>query len=217
MAIEIIPQVLGPLENNSYLVADTQTGEAVVIDPSFGIEKLITQAQAKSWKIQSVWVTHAHFDHIIGASEIARQTDVPLQIYLHQDDLALWDRGGEGLHFDIEIDPNIKPTHLLNHGQSIRLGDAHFEVRHTPGHTGGHVIYYNKDIAAAFCGDLIFYHGIGRTDLQGGDYNTLIDSIQTQVFTLQPNTILFCGHGRETTVIEEMNFNPFLPGISNQR
>ncbi|HKJ26647.1 MAG TPA: MBL fold metallo-hydrolase, partial [Anaerolineales bacterium] len=103
-----------------------------------------------------------------------------------------------------------KPTISLAHGQSLTLGAHTFEVRHTPGHTPGHVVFYAREDATLFCGDVIFRGSIGRTDLPRGDFNTLIESIRTQVFTLPDETLLLNGHGPETTVGYEKANNPFL-------
>lgn len=112
--------------------------------------------------------------------------------------------------FGMRIDPGPEPTVDLKHGMILRLGGNQFEVRHAPGHTRGHVILYCAEEKVVFCGDVIFQGSIGRTDLPGGDFNTLIQSIRTQILTLPDDTRLLSGHGPETTVGQERRFNPFL-------
>jgi glyoxylase-like metal-dependent hydrolase (beta-lactamase superfamily II) len=112
--------------------------------------------------------------------------------------------------FGMRIDPGPEPTIDLQHGMLLRLGSHELEVRHAPGHTAGHVMFYCAQQGVMFCGDVIFYSGIGRTDLPGGSYQTLLRSIQAQILTLPDETRLFSGHGPETTVGHEKRSNPFL-------
>lgn len=210
MTLEIIPFQLGPMQNNTYLVADTETGEAVVIDPSFDSEVVLAEAQQRNWEIKGIWLTHAHFDHIAGLKLIAESHHPPLTIGLHPNDLPLLQQGGGSREFGLKIDPGPKPTLSFDHDQMLNIGHQVIEVRFTPGHTPGHVIFYSSEAGAALVGDLIFYHSVGRTDLPGGDPVALIQSIHTQVLTLPPKTRLLSGHGPETTVEEEKENNPFL-------
>ncbi|HXQ36587.1 MAG TPA: MBL fold metallo-hydrolase, partial [Anaerolineales bacterium] len=110
-------------------------------------------------------------------------------------------------------DPGPEPTIDFTHGQSLRLGTVEFEVRFTPGHTPGHCILYVASSGICFCGDLIFAGSVGRTDLPGGDWNTLEKSIKEQIFTLPDDTRLLSGHGPETTVGKEKRSNPFVGGM----
>jgi glyoxylase-like metal-dependent hydrolase (beta-lactamase superfamily II) len=107
---------------------------------------------------------------------------------------------------DIPGDPDL----ILKSGEKISLGESEIEVRHTPGHTPGSVTFYIQKLHAAFVGDLIFHRSIGRTDLDGGSFHTLKNSVKTQIFTLPEETTLFPGHGPATTVKEEMETNPFV-------
>jgi glyoxylase-like metal-dependent hydrolase (beta-lactamase superfamily II) len=145
-----------------------------------------------------------------GINVLTRAFTYPIQIGLHAADLDLWKQGGGARFFGMEIEPGPKPTLFFTHAQKLFLGTATLEVRHTPGHTPGHVIFYAAENGIVFCGDLIFNHGIGRSDLPGGDQIELLNSIRTQVLTLPPQTRLLSGHGPETTVGEETVENPFL-------
>lgn len=209
MTLYVTTFILGPLENNTYLLADPDTKKAVLIDPSFDSGQVLETIERLKLELAEIWLTHAHFDHIAGTS-IARRFNPPLKIALHENDLSLWKRSGGASDWGIRLDPAPEPEILLSHGQQMKLGDSMIEVRHVPGHTPGHVMFYIPDEKLAFVGDVIFYRGIGRTDFPGGDFRQLINSIQTQIFTLPPETTLLSGHGPETTVAEEMANNPFL-------
>jgi len=210
MSLEIVPFVIGPFQNNTYLLADSQSGSAVVIDPSFESEVVLPFAMEKKWRIQEIWLTHAHFDHYAGAGVVAAAYRPALPVRLHAADLDLWRSGGSARNFGIEFDPGPEPSLLFTHGQKLMLGEVTLEVRFTPGHSRGHVVIYCAEAKVLFCGDVIFQGSIGRTDLPGADYETLLDSIRTQVLTLPDDTRLLSGHGPETTVGDEREGNPFL-------
>lgn len=210
MALKILSLQLGPMENNTYLIADEQAGKAVVIDPSFESEAVLDEINRHSWALEGIWLTHAHFDHIAGIRPLVDAFPGPLPIGLHPGDLDLWREGGGARNFGLVIEPGPEPTLLFTDGQSLQLGESTFMVRHTPGHTAGHVIFYAPAESVAFCGDVIFYRGIGRTDLPGGNHARLLKSIREKVLTLPGPTRLLSGHGPETTVEEEAAENPFL-------
>lgn len=211
--LEVLSFVLGPLQTNAYLIADSASGEAAVIDPAWEGRRLLQAAQRRGWRIAHLWYTHAHFDHLGGAAEIADALNPLPLVALHPADYPLWRlRGGAAL-FGIPLDDvGPEPAIALTHGQILRLGGVTFEVRHTPGHTPGHCVFYCAEANLCFCGDLIFAGSVGRTDLPGGDWQALESSIRTQIFTLPDETRLLCGHGPETSVGEEKRSNPFVGG-----
>jgi len=198
------------MENNTYLLADTRSKQAVVIDPSFDSHIVLKEIERRGWQLAAVWLTHAHFDHLAGLNTVVNAANPPAPVGIHRDDLALYGQGGGSQLFGLEIEPGPEPSIWFTHGQVLQLGDETLSVRHTPGHTPGHVIFYSETAGAALCGDLIFYRGVGRTDLPGGSHSALLQSIRSQIFTLPPDTRLLSGHGPETTVKEEMENNPFL-------
>jgi len=208
--LEIIKIVLGPVYTNTYLVADTKSGEAVVIDPADKEERIIMEVQKRSWRLIAVWLTHAHFDHLGGVSALTDRIRPTPPIALHPEDLPLWRMQGGAQYFGFQVDPGPEPTILLQHGQWMKLGEFTFEVRHAPGHTPGHVIFYNSQSRVVLCGDVIFKEGIGRSDFPGGDFDTLITSIRSQILTLPDETRLLSGHGTATTVGWGRLNNPFL-------
>jgi hydroxyacylglutathione hydrolase len=210
--LEIIPLVLGPVQTNAYLVGDPDTSEAAVIDPAWDGQVILDEARRRGWRIGSIWLTHAHFDHLGGAAAVADNSSPPPPVALHPGDYMLWRNQGGAPLFGFRIDPGPEPTIDLSHGQILRLGKIRLEARYTPGHTPGHMVFYCKEAGVVFCGDLIFAGSVGRTDLPGGDFETLIESIQVQILTLPDETRLLSGHGPETTVGVERAYNPFLQG-----
>jgi hydroxyacylglutathione hydrolase len=208
--LTILSLPLGPVQTNTYLVGNENNGEAVVIDPAWDGDVILDQARQRSWRITSIWLTHAHFDHLAGGGAVAEGTTPMPPVALHPGDNALWRAKGGAALFGFQIDPGPEPTIDLSQFTHLRLGQVEFDVRHTPGHTPGHVVFYCSQESLAFCGDVIFQGSIGRTDLPGGDFSTLLNSIRTQILTLPDETRLLSGHGPETTVGEERVSNPFL-------
>jgi len=211
--LEILSFTLGPAQTNAYLVADSDTKEAVVIDPAWDGHVILKAAQDKGWRIGHLWYTHAHFDHIGGAGAIADALNPLPLVALHPNDHVLWRAGGGAAIFGFDIDPGPEPTIDFVHGQILKLGSYEFEVRFTPGHTTGHCILYVASENICFCGDLIFNGSVGRTDLPGGNWDQLVKSIKENIFTMPDDTRLLSGHGLETTVGYEKRDNPFVGGM----
>jgi len=208
--LKIVTLSLGPVATNVYLIADSDTGEAAVIDPAWDGQLIAAEASRRNWHIGQLWITHAHFDHIGGAGDLARTLDTPPIIALHPDDRQLWENQGGAALFGYKLPASPTPTLNLVHSMNLRLGGIVFEVRHTPGHTPGHCVFYCAQAGVCFCGDLIFQHSVGRTDLPGGDWDVLAKSIRLQIYSLPDETRLLSGHGPETTVEQEKNGNPFV-------
>lgn len=202
---------LGMAMTNAYLLAHPPTQAAVVIDPAWNGELIARQAKDEGWRIQSIWLTHAHFDHFGGAAGVADSFDYPLPVALHPQDQPLWRASGGAAFFGMQsFDPGPEPTVDLTHGMELHLGGELFDVRHTPGHTPGHVIFRAAGLKIVFSGDLVFSGSVGRTDLPGGDWQQLVTSIQDEILTLEDDVRLFSGHGPATTVGKERATNPFL-------
>jgi hydroxyacylglutathione hydrolase len=210
-ALEIVAFELGMALTNTYLIGEPGKDHAIVIDPAWQGDTIAGAAQDRGWRIGSIWLTHAHFDHFGGASGVADAYDVPVPVALHEKDQPLWRAMGGAAMFGIpDFDPGPEPTIDLTHGMLLALGEIEFEARHTPGHSPGHVILVARELQAVFCGDLIFQGSVGRTDLPSGSWETLLKSIQDEILSLPDDTQLFPGHGPPTTVRYERSYNPFL-------
>ena len=208
--LEIVPLILGPVATNTYLIANSDTGRAAVIDPAWDGQLIVAEAKRRNWQINQIWITHAHFDHIGAAGDLARILETPPTIGLHPDDRLLWENQGGAAIFDFTMPASPEPTLNLAHKMELELGGTTFQVLHTPGHTPGHCIFYCAQARVCFCGDLIFQNSVGRTDLPGGDWNVLVKSIRSQIYSLPDETRLLPGHGPETTVGQEKSGNPFV-------
>jgi hydroxyacylglutathione hydrolase len=209
--LSIVPMVLGPVQTNTYLVADTESRVAAVIDPAWDGAAIVREAERREWRITDIWLTHAHFDHFAGVGGVAQKLDPAPRIALHPLDRPLWQQSGGTAWFGLPtFDSGPAPTFELEDGMQLALGAHAFEVRHSPGHSPGHVMFYCAGQACLFSGDLLFAGGVGRTDLPGGDWETLLTSIRERVFSLPDEVQVHPGHGPSTTVGRERRTNPFL-------
>ncbi|NLI01618.1 MAG: MBL fold metallo-hydrolase [Chthonomonadales bacterium] len=198
---------VGPMDNNTYLIGDEATREAFIVDPGFGTAPIMDQVNSDGWTVRTVLNTHAHLDHI---AENALFVEVfGAGLALHPADRALMDAAGaQAQWFGVPPPRMVTPTHDLWDGEELALGGSSVRVIHTPGHSPGSVCFAGPDWIVV--GDLIFAGGIGRADLPGGDYDTLIESIRSRILTLDDTVRLYPGHGPSTTVGQERRTNPFL-------
>ncbi|MCJ7718165.1 MAG: MBL fold metallo-hydrolase [Anaerolineales bacterium] len=212
--LEIEKIVLGPVATNTYLIADLESKLAVVIDPAWDGDLLCEKIRQLGWKVQSIWLTHAHFDHFGGLVDLLAGLNLSENedffVGLHPKDMNLWKIKGGAIMFGVPMKSGPKPNHAFEEGELLSVGKYIFKVHHTPGHSSGHVVFHSESEGILFSGDVIFKQGIGRTDLLGGSYSTLMDSIQKHVLPLSDDTRIYSGHGPETTVGEERRENPFL-------
>jgi len=208
-------QAAGPFMQNGFIVACDESREAVIIDPGDGVRDLLAFAERNSLAIRHILLTHAHVDHVTGVGAAKRALNVP--IYLHRDDLFLYDRAVEsGAMFGLHVETPPPVDVFYSPGQVIAFGSCEARPHHTPGHCPGGVCLQigtrgqpGKDL---FVGDTLFAGSIGRTDLPGGDYHTLISSIRDVLFAFGDDAIVHPGHGPDTTIGRERRTNPFLVG-----
>jgi hydroxyacylglutathione hydrolase len=199
--------VMGPLENNVYLLVDEASGMAAVVDPGIDSEPLLERVREAGWTLTAVINTHGHFDHVFCDAYYLEQTGAPLLI--HADDLPLLQALPEqAAWIGYPAPPIPTPGRLLADGDRIALGDTELAVIHTPGHTPGGICLLGEDILIS--GDTLFAGSIGRTDLPGGDTNTLLRSIRERLLPLPDATRVYPGHGPATTIGREREANPFL-------
>jgi hydroxyacylglutathione hydrolase len=203
---------LGPWQTNTYLVADPGTKTCWVVDPSFGPAKVLEDIAKEGVKPVAIVLTHAHVDHIGGIADVLKAWPrLPIWIHRVEKDwlenplLNLSDGAGMAITAPA-------PERLLQDGDVLELGQMRWKVLHTPGHTPGGVTLYNEDAQIAIVGDTLFAGSVGRTDLPGGDFETLETAIRSKLYTLPEETRCLPGHGPATTIGEEMANNPFVPG-----
>lgn len=210
MPLQIVQFTLGPAATNTYLIAPAGANDAIVIDPAWDGHLILDAATQRGWRITNIWLTHAHWDHFGGAAAVADGSSPPPPVALHPEDYWLWRDNGGAAKYGLQFDPGPEPTIELAHAQSLYVGNTEIQVRFAPGHTPGHVMFYVPGENLMFCGDVIFQMSIGRTDLPRADSRTLLESIHREVLGLPDATRLLPGHGPETTVGQEREFNPFL-------
>lgn len=208
---EVVTLTTGVFQENGYIVADPHTNNAAIIDPGEDARLFLRRMQHEGWTLSAIWLTHAHLDHILGVKDIVGALPVP--VCLHPADRPLYDGAAEqGAWLGLRPEQPPPPDRELMHGDVLRLGELSFEVRHVPGHSPGGVAIIGHGVA--WVGDAVFAGSIGRTDLPGGDTETLLRSIESQLLTLPDDTVLYPGHGPATTVGEERRSNPFLTGLA---
>jgi glyoxylase-like metal-dependent hydrolase (beta-lactamase superfamily II) len=218
--IEELPLIIktlavGPIQTNCYLIGCPGTLEAAVIDPGWDAPKILSEAEAAGLTINYVLNTHAHWDHISANADIVQATGAKLAI--HRLELPLLRaRGGADL-WGIPVQPSPDPDLQLEESQTLEVGDLTLQVLFTPGHTPGHVSFYEASAGAVFDGDVLFKQGIGRTDLPGGDYQALMHSIRDVLMPLPGETAVYSGHGPATTIAEERLANPWLSSLHATR
>jgi hydroxyacylglutathione hydrolase len=206
-------QAVGPFFKNGFVVGCEETREAVLIDPGDEVAVLLAFAERSKLSIRHILLTHAHVDHVTGVAAAKRALKVP--IHLHKDDLFLYDRAVEmGAMFGLTVEPQPPIDRFYTPAQTIPFGTYEARVLHTPGHCPGGVCLQigktNTNGKELFVGDTLFAGSIGRTDLPGGDYDTLIASIRNVLFPLGDEAIVHSGHGPDTTIGKERRTNPFL-------
>jgi len=207
--VKVVSIPNGRFVENCYLVIDEAGAECAIIDPGEEAGLIAHKVAAADVKPVAIWLTHAHIDHVLGVPRLKTDTGAP--VYLHPADRMLYDHVAEqATAFGMRAGPLPAPDRALAHGDVLRVGTLQFRVRHAPGHSPGSVVFEGQGVA--FAGDVLFQGSIGRTDLPGGDFETLIRSIERELLTLPDSTIVYCGHGPETTVGRERGANPFLSG-----
>jgi glyoxylase-like metal-dependent hydrolase (beta-lactamase superfamily II) len=199
----------GMFEENCYILADPVDRQAVLIDPGEQADLFLRRLETEGLTLTAVWLTHAHIDHIAGVETVVERTSVP--IYLHSADRALYGHVSDQAKWlgVREVTPP-EPDRELAAGDTLDVGELRFDVRHVPGHSPGGVAFVGHGVA--FVGDALFAGSIGRTDLPGGNTQQLLDAIRNQLFTLPEETVVYPGHGPETTIGQEKRSNPFLTG-----
>lgn len=212
-----------PFRQNTRVLVCGETRKCVCVDPGDSARKIAAFIEENNFEMQAIILTHAHLDHIGGVSDL-HKIFPPAEIILHADD--------EEMYYNLPLQPllmGIEPHQLKalgldyktpprlsrfwRDGEIYAVGNLRFKVLHAPGHTRGHVVFFEENERKLFGGDTLFAGSIGRTDLPGGDYEQLINSINRKILTLGDDVAVFTGHGSETTIGRERAANPFLTGV----
>ncbi|SFE30358.1 MBL fold metallo-hydrolase [Alteribacillus iranensis] len=204
---------LGPLQTNCYVLYNHQR-EAVIFDPGGDAGVLERWLQDNEITPVAILLTHAHFDHIGAVDDIKRTYNVDVYLHKNEEDwLGDPEKNGSARFLggsSITID---KANHLLSGETVLSVGSFQFTMYETPGHSPGSISFYHQESSTVFSGDALFFGGIGRTDLPGGDHQLLLNSIHEKLLQLPEDTVVACGHGPTTTIGNEMDSNPFLHGF----
>ncbi len=197
---------VGPFASNCYIVGDETTRQGMVIDPGAEPETVLKGVETARLTIGTVVLTHGHIDHISALAEVKKATGA--RVAIHADDAPLLGRQPRHLSFGLTHEV-VTPDRLLKDGDSLDVGGLKLQVIHTPGHSRGSICLLSGGVL--FSGDTLFNYGIGRYDLAGGDYDQLMESLR-KLLDLPGETVVYPGHGPETTIEDERRGNPFLQG-----
>jgi hydroxyacylglutathione hydrolase len=209
MLIETFP--VGPLQCNCTILGDKETGEAIVIDPGDEIGRIERRLNENGLRLRQILITHAHIDHVGGALKLKHLTGAP--IFMNENDIALLrSMAMQAAWLGVAPPETAPPDESLREGQTVGLDRFPAQVLHTPGHTQGSICLHFASMKLLVAGDTLFAGSIGRTDLPGGNYPQIIDSIRSKLLVLPDETRVLPGHGPETSIGRERAANPFLQG-----
>lgn len=209
MSIEWV--TVGPFQENSYLLRDVATARGVLVDPGDEPDRVARMVRAAGVALEAVWLTHAHLDHIGAVAAVRREWDVP--VLLHAADLPLYRRAAQqAAMYGLSLEQPADPDGFLMDGENLVLGRSSFTVRHTPGHSPGHVVFLGDELLVG--GDLLFAGSIGRTDLPFSDPEAMESSL-AMLRAMPPSLAVYPGHGPPTTIAAELATNPFLADIEH--
>ena len=210
MAIEILKMTLGPLGTNCFVLGDTETKDAVVIDPVDRADVIAGAVDERGWTIREILATHTHFDHIMASRDLKAQTGVPFRI--HERDLPLLRAMPKQVKewVGLDVPPAAEPDGFVVEGDVIEVGGIKLDVLFTPGHTLGHVSFVLHSLKVVFSGDVLFQSSVGHTRDPGASHAVLMQSIVEKLFPLGDDFTVAAGHMGETTIGFERQRNPFV-------
>ena len=199
-----------PLQQNCTIVWCTKTLKAAVIDPGASAEALYAEIQRRGLTLDAIWITHGHLDHAGGAHELQALSGVDIVGPHVADDFWIKAIPEQGLKWGMPDAKSFTPTRWLADGDVVKLGETEWDVYHCPGHTPGHVVFFNRETRFAQVGDVLFKGSVGRTDFPQSDHNALLESIVTKLWPLGNDVTFIPGHGPHSTFGQERATNPFV-------
>ena len=208
MKVTIIP--VTPFQQNSTILQCEQTNRAAIVDPGGDLDRIMAQVETLGVTLEKILVTHAHIDHAGGVAELSTATGLPVEGPQREDRFWIDLLEQQGAMFGLPGSSPFTPDRWLEEGDVVTLGNLRMEVRHCPGHTPGHIIFYEAESKIAIVGDVLFNGSIGRTDFPRGDYATLIHSIKNRLWPLGDDVQFVPGHGPVSTFGHERKTNPFV-------
>ena len=207
--IAILP--VTPFQQNCSIVWCTGTNKGAVVDPGGDVDRILEAVEQQGPEIEKILITHGHIDHAGGAAELAERLGVEIEGPHPEDLFLLEDLAVQGERFGVPgAGRPFIPSRWLDAGDEVTVGDLRFSVSHCPGHTPGHIIFFNQPSRVALVGDVLFKGSIGRTDFPRGDHDTLLRSIVENLWPLGDDVTFIPGHGQPSTIGEERRTNPFV-------
>jgi len=201
----------GPIQTNTYIVGDSESGQAAVVDPGGHVGAILSALDRHGLECRAIVNTHAHFDHVGGNAELKKRTGA--ELYIHaQEEPFLKGLRSQALLFGMSVEDSPPADQRVAEGDVIEVGNLQLKVLDTPGHSPGSISLVVEGEGRILVGDLVFQGSVGRTDLPGGSMDTLVRSVREKIFVYPDDTRLFPGHGPATTVGRERRGNPFLTG-----
>ncbi len=210
MTLRVVIVPVTPFQQNCSLAICEATGKAAVIDPGGDIDALLAQVEKQRVTVEKILLTHGHIDHCGGTAELRRRLGVPVEGPQIEDRFWIDQLPSQGRMFGFPPLEAFTPDRWLEGGDTVRFGAEEMAVRHCPGHTPGHVVFFHAGERLAFVGDVLFQGSIGRTDFPRGDLDTLVRSITTQLWPLGDEVTFIPGHGPVSTFGAERRTNPFV-------
>jgi len=206
----IVPVTL--FQQNCTILWDEATRQAVVIDPGGDVPAILAAIEQNAVKVEKIWLTHGHIDHVGGAAELRDALQVPIEGPHRSDKFLLDNVVMSGMQFGMLDVRDFAPDRWLEEGERVQIGSLSFDILHCPGHSPGSIVFFNNELRFAHVGDVLFNGSVGRTDLPGGNHETLIKSIKTKLLPLGDDVGFICGHGPGSSIGQERLNNPFITG-----
>jgi glyoxylase-like metal-dependent hydrolase (beta-lactamase superfamily II) len=215
MKVAIVP--VTPFQQNCSVLLCEETRKAAVVDPGGDLDRILSTVEKLGGTLEKILLTHGHIDHCGGTAELAAKLNLPVEGPQREDKFWIDQLPAQGEMFGFPHLSAFTPNRWLEDGDTVRFGNVEMDVRFCPGHTPGHVIFFQAKERVAFVGDVLFQGSIGRTDFPRGDYDTLIQSITTQLWPLGDDVVFVPGHGPTSTFGDERRDNPFVSDAALRR